>query len=50
MQTYNTYKFGKDRLPGFKNGTISKMDWLSNAIPMGAGMLTSLGQWLEATR
>lgn len=50
MQTYNTYKFGKDRLPGFKNGTISKMDWLSNAIPMGAGMLTSLGQWLEAKR
>ena len=44
MQTYNNYASGKNQtgIPG--------MNWLSNAVPMGLGMVTSLGQYLQANK
>nr|DAM86641.1 MAG TPA: hypothetical protein [Caudoviricetes sp.] len=41
-------------MPGYtkgKNNTygyIEPMSWYSNAVPMGLGMLTSLGQYFDA--
>lgn len=46
MQNYN-------KLPGYVNGRvpdgyIEPINWMSNAVPMGVGMLTSLGQYMQA--
>ena len=45
MRDMNNYK---QQYPGFANGKIPEMSWISNAIPMGLGAATSLYQYLDA--
>lgn len=45
---YGQYKKGKDYSSSYEYGSIPEMDWASNAIPMGIGALTSLGQYFQA--
>jgi len=39
MRDMNNYK---QQYPGFANGKIPEMSWMSDAIPMGLGAATSL--------
>lgn len=45
---YGQYKNGKDHSSSYEYGSVPEMDWASNAIPMGIGMLSSLGQYFQA--
>ena len=45
---YGQYKNGKDYSSSYEYGSVPEMDWASNAIPMGIGALTSLGQYFQA--
>ena len=45
---YGQYKNGKDYSSSYEYGSVPEMDWSSNAIPMGIGALTSLGQYFQA--
>ena len=45
---YRQYKNGKDHSSSYEYGSVPEMDWASNAIPMGIGALTSLGQYFQA--
>ena len=45
----------KNQLPGYSDGKpdygyIKPVGWMSNAVPMGIGMMTSLGQYFQAKK